>query len=221
VPHALAVLFDVDGTLLDTKDEWIEAFNATLAVVGERPRPPGEILPWIGTPLETILSEFVGLRGTDIATATATFARLEHGALSRTVRVFRGIPEALLGLSPAPMGAVTNKRTDTAREALRRGGILPAFSVVVGGDAVERKKPAPDPVMQAARLLGSRPQDCVLVGDTENDILAGKAAGTKTIGVLWGYRRREKLEAEGPDALAGDPAELAGLVARLRPSTAI
>src|SRR5207245_8030208 len=114
----------------------------------------------------------------------------------------RGDPggrEAIASLTAWKLAAVTNKRRDTSIEALRVTGLLPFFALVLGGDSVAHKKPAPDPILRAASALGVAPTECAVVGDTENDVVAGKAAGARTIGVTWGYGTRARLEAAGVD----------------------
>ena len=92
--------------------------------------------------------------------------------------------------------------------------------VVLGGDSVPRKKPAPDPILRAASALGVQASECAVVGDTENDVRAGKAAGARTIGVTWGYGTRARLEAAGVDYLIETPEALPPLLRALTPSTA-
>ena len=83
-----------------------------------------------------------------------------------------------------------------------------------------RKKPAPDPILRAASALGVQASECAVVGDTENDVRAGKAAGARTIGVTWGYGTRARLESAGVDYLIETPEALPPLLRALTPSTA-
>lgn len=212
-----AALFDVDGTLLDTKEDWAAAFNEALALVGRPPMPVDAIARWIGTPLERIL-EAMGIPADDVPRAAAEFMRAEHEALRRDVRPFPRIPEALASLASWRLAAVTNKRSDTAREALRLAGLLDSFHAIVGGDAADRKKPAPDPVLRAAELLQAPVRACAVVGDTENDIRAGREAGARTVGVLWGYGTRRSLEDAGVEFLVEAPDALPPLLRALTPS---
>jgi phosphoglycolate phosphatase len=89
----------------------------------------------------------------------------------------------------------------------------------VGGDSVPHKKPAPDPILRAAATLGLAPEACAVVGDTEADVQAGKAAGARSIGVTWGYGTRARLEAAGVDYLVETPDALPPLLRALTPST--
>ena len=213
-----AVLFDLDGTLLDTKDEWVRAFNEALASVGRPPLPADAVAAQIGTPFETILAS-IGVGPDDGARVTATFVRLEHEAIRRGVRAFPGIREMLDGLRDRPLATVTNKATDSAREALRVAGLEDRFRAIVGGDATPRKKPAPDPMLRAAEVLQVPPDACLVVGDTENDVRAGRAAGARTVGVTWGYGSRRALEEARAHFLIEAPAALPPLVRALTPNT--
>lgn len=215
-----AVLFDIDGTLLDTKDKWVGAFNATLAALGRSLMPPADVVRWIGTPFDVLMTRVCGLSLDEASRAEAEFTRREREMLRDGVKTFPGIREILPDLGPWRLAAVSNKHSDAARDALRIAGLLDAFGAVVGGDLAGRKKPDPEPVLRAAVLLGVRPDACALVGDTENDVRAGHAAGARTIGATWGYGGRASLESAGVDYLIETPAALPPLLRALTPNTA-
>jgi phosphoglycolate phosphatase len=219
VARLRAVLFDLDGTLLDTRDAWIAAFDAGLAAIRGRGMSGMEGARWIGTPIETIYAERCGLSGEPLRTAVAAFQRSEAESLSTGVRAFPGIPGMLRALASWRLGAITNKRQDTAVAALRLANLGERFAVVLGGDSVARKKPAPDPVVQAARELGVPTVACAVVGDTEIDVRAGREAGAVTIGVTWGYGTRARLEEAGVGYLVETPMALPPLLRALTPST--
>ncbi len=214
-----AVLFDVDGTLLDTRDAWIAAFDEGLSAIGSQAMPGREGARWIGTPIETIYAERCGLAGEALRRAVAEFHRSEAASVDTGVRAYAGIREMLDALRPWVLAAITNKRTDTARAALRAAGLSSFFAAVLGGDAVARKKPAPDPILQAADALRVSAAASAVVGDTENDIQAGRHAGAVTIGVTWGYGSRARLEEAGVGYLVEAPAALPPLLRALTPST--
>ena len=219
IPRIRAVLFDVDGTLLDTRDAWIRAFDAGLAAVRRDAVPGSVAAQWIGTPIEVIY-ERCGLSLTEAAKAIEVFQKVEAESVREGMRPYPGIPEAVAALGGWKLAAVTNKRRDTTVEALRVTGLLPAFAVVLGGDSVPRKKPFPDPIFQAAKTLGVQAAECAVVGDTENDVRAAKGAGARSIGVTWGYGTRDSLEAAGVDHLIETPEALLPLLRALTPSKA-
>jgi 2-phosphoglycolate phosphatase len=215
-----AVLFDLDGTLLDTREAWIAAFDTGLATI-RHPSIPGSVAAqWIGTPIEVIYAERCGLTGEDLVNAVRAFQQVEAESVHQGMRAYPEVREMLESLGPWKRAAVTNKRRDTSLEALRLTGLLPFFELILGGDSVPRKKPAPEPILKAAEVLGVRPAECAVVGDTENDVRAAKAAGARSIGVTWGYGTRASLEAAGVDHLIETPAALPPLLRALTPSTA-
>jgi phosphoglycolate phosphatase len=219
VPAVRAVLFDVDGTLLDTRDAWIAAFDAGTAAVRRTAIPGSVAAQWIGTPIEVIYQRS-GLSADEIPKAIEVFQRVEAESVAKGMRPYPRVREMLASLGAWKLAAVTNKRHDTTVAALRATGLLPFFPVILGGDSVPRKKPAPDPVWKAAEALGVRPVECVVVGDTENDVRAAKDAGARSIGVTWGYGTRESLEAAGVDHLIETPDALPPLLRALTPSRA-
>jgi len=217
VARIRAVLLDVDGTLLDTRDAWVRAFDAGLAAVRRTSIPGSVAAQWIGTPIETIYVERCGLSGDDLAKAVRVFQQVEAESVREGMRAYPGIREALAGLRAWKLAAVTNKRHDTTVEALRVTELLPFFVLVLGGDSVPRKKPFPDPILQAAKALDVTPSECVVVGDTENDVRAAKEAGARSIGVTWGYGTRATLEAVSVDYLIEAPEALPPLLRALTP----
>lgn len=216
----LAVLFDIDGTLLDTRDAWITAFDAGLAAIHRTSISGSVAAQWIGTPIEVIYAERCGLSGDDLAKAVRRFQQVEAESVRDGMRPYPGVREALAALDRWKIAAVTNKRHDTAVEALRVAGLLSFFAVVLGGDSVSRKKPSPEPILQAAGALGVLPTECAVVGDTEIDVRAAKDAGALSIGVTWGYGTRARLEAAGVDHLIETPEALPPLLRALTPSKA-
>jgi len=220
VVRVRAVLFDIDGTLLDTRDAWIAAFDAGLAAIRRTSIPGSVAAQWIGTPIEVIYAERCGLSGEDLAEAVRAFQQIEAESVHQGMRAYPGVREMLGSLGTWKLAAVTNKRRDTSLEALRVAVLLAFFELVLGGDSVSRKKPAPDSILKAAEALGVRPVECAVVGDTENDVRAAKQAGARSIGVIWGYGTRASLESAGVDYLIETPEALPPLLRALTPSTA-
>src|SRR5438552_4027079 len=221
-PHRLLLRGEepIALALRDRLDARARAFDAGLAA-RRRPSMGGsEAARGIGAPIETINKERGGLGGADVARAVRVFQQVEAESVHAGMRAYPGIPEALAALRAWRLAAVTNKRHDTTVEALRVTALLPFFALILGGDSVPRKKPFPDPILQAAKGLGVTPTECVVVGDTENDVRAAKEAGARSIGVTWGYGTRANLEAAGVDHLIETPEALPPLIRALTPNTA-
>ena len=200
VPAAvtLALLFDLDGTLMDTLDAILAAMNAALKEMGEPPLSREELRPLIGMP---VARQMAVLRGMDAETAAAVNDRYYvhfQQLVRKGVALYPGVREGLQALSPRPMTTVSTRRREVARLMLRTAGIESPFTVVVGGDEVSRSKPAPDLVLHAAHALGRSPAECVVVGDSPVDIAAGRAAGAWTVAVMYGYGSSAELQASGP-----------------------
>lgn len=192
-----AVLFDLDGTLLDTAEDIALALKLAL---GDRGLPAPEVdqvrrMIGKGAPiLVRRASEALSL-GLD-ATAQATvlegffahYGRLQDDDQARAV-TYRGVEDGLRRLHAAglPMAVVTNKQQRFAQSLLARRGLLPMLRLVVGGDTCERRKPDPQPLLFAATQLGADPARTLMVGDSVNDVEAGLAAGMSVACVPYGY----------------------------------
>ncbi len=217
-----AVLFDLDGTLVDTIPLIIACYRHTLAV--HTPGyDPGErvIIGNLGRSLEAILCDYARAAGVanpaEMARAMVeTYRAFQRVHLPLLIRPYDGIREALLGLRARglTLGVVTSKVEWAARETYERYGIGEFLSVAVFHDDTERHKPDPEPLLLAAEKGGLDISRTVYVGDSVHDMAAGKAAGMRTIGALWGPSGREELLAAGADELATTPQELLELISR-------
>lgn len=211
----LAVLFDLDGTLVDTVPFILEAVRHTFAGTGACPTD-AEWIAGIGTPLRTQLASFAR-RPEDVE---ALFQRyrtywLEHHD-DRT-RCFPGALEVVEALATRghPIGIVTAKIQQGARRTLAHTGLLPLVHAIVGADSCANAKPHPEPVLVALAALGASPSEAILIGDSPHDIAAAKAAGARGVGALWGACGREALAAAGADELLADVREVPALVESL------
>lgn len=200
------VLFDLDGTLLDTVPMILDSFRHTLAALLPFPFTEAQLGDGIGTPLAAqfeVLQQAAG-RTVDAAfTARLTAAYIEHNLSIHDARVhaFPGVAAALdrLAQRGARMGIVTSKARDTAIRGLKICGLDHHFPVVIGREDVLRHKPAPEPVLAGLAGLGAAAGDAVYVGDSPYDLLAGRAAGTATAAALWGPFERARLAETDPD----------------------
>jgi pyrophosphatase PpaX len=215
-----AILFDLDGTLIDSIELILGA--ARHAFVGFEGRAPTDE-QWragIGRPLQAVLREFAP----DDAEAARLFGRyrayqLEHH--DRLVRPYAGILETVRWLADAghPMALVTSKSDWMAEKAMVLVGLDRLIPTIVGCDTCVNHKPHPEPVERALALLGAEPGNALFVGDSPHDVESGRAAGVGTVGVTWGAFTREELERAGADVVIDRVQELPGIVARFRDPT--
>jgi pyrophosphatase PpaX len=210
-----ALLFDLDGTLVDSIELILGAARYAFADFdGHRPTDD-EWRAGIGRPLHVVLREYAP----DDATVERLFGRyrayqMEHH--DRLVRPYDGIVDTLCSLSGAghPIAIVTSKSDWMAQKALVHVGLDALMPVLVGSDSCVNHKPHPEPVQRALALLGVQPANALFVGDSPHDIESGRAAGVTTVAVTWGAFRREELEAAGADLVIGRIEELPPLLAR-------
>jgi pyrophosphatase PpaX len=215
-----AVLFDLDGTLVDTIPLIFECYRHTLGTHLPLFDPGRQaIVSNLGRSLDDILFDYATEGGAaDPATLTRTmletYRSFQRGALERLIRPFAGMPEALQALRDfgLTLGVVTSKVEWAARQCYEHYGLDAFLSIHVFHDDTERHKPHPEPLLLAAAKGGLAAARSVYVGDSVHDMAAGKAAGMRTIGVLWGPTDREDLSRAGADALAASPGDLLEIV---------
>ena len=211
-----AILFDVDGTLRDTDDQYVARVAALL-------RPMRWLLPerdqvkaarWLVMRFEGPVNRLIGLADKlgldgalhkffDWASPRRSERHQAHFALvpgaQKTVEILA---------QHFPLGVVTTRGADSTRAFLAATELAQHFPVVIDGLSTQYGKPAPDPVIRAAQQLGVAVENCLMVGDTVVDVLAAKAAGAQAVGLLSGFGEEEELVAQGADLLLPSVAEL-------------
>ncbi len=185
-----AILFDLDGTLADTAPDLIGALNRLRQELGLPATAEAPLRPLASQGAMAILES--GLPELDAEQRQAFQARfldLYRAQCWDRSRAYPGIPECLQWIESAgrPWGVVTNKLQSLAELVLVQAGWADRYGCLVGAEPSLRPKPAPDPVLEACRRLGVDPTRSLLIGDDRRDILAGRAAGTRTIAAAWGY----------------------------------
>lgn len=208
------VLFDEDGTLIDTYGIILASMRYTINDVLGRDLPDEALMAGVGTPLYDQMLGFA--EGDEVLAEHLLSTYREHNVAvhDASVRAFPDTRAALERLRDAgvPMGVVTSKRHALAQRGLDMSGIAGFFDVLIAPDDWPEHKPAPGPILRACELMGLDASRCLYVGDSPFDMQAGNAAGCATVAALWGMFPREALAVENP-AMACD--SLSEMVERL------
>ncbi len=207
------VLFDLDGTLLDTAPDLAAALNTVLGENRREPLPFETIRPAVSHGGIAIIRRGFGLEASDPAIEPLRQRLLEvyRANISTHTRPFPGMAEVLDTLETRGLnwGVVTNKPGWLTEPLLGDLGLLQRAACVVSGDTLAQRKPDPAPMLHACALAGSKPQHCVYVGDAQRDVEAGNNAGMYTLVALFGYFREDDRPQEWQaDAMIDTPAGL-------------
>lgn len=212
------ILCDLDGTLVDSRRDIAVAFqHAWRTVIGGIPPSPVAIAKHIGKPLAEMIDELGGRLSTSLLSTFLTAYRRTYSRQdARLTQPYPGVMLTLQALSAFTLGVVTTKEPGQAVIALRRLALITFFKHVQGGILGLHLKPAPDTILAALAALRCTPPHALMVGDTPADIIAGRAAGTMTCAVTYGFGTREALLRCAPDYVIDSFAELLDLVQESR-----
>lgn len=208
------VVFDLDGTLLDTLADLGDSVNAALAAAGHPAHGYEEYKLIIGRGFRDLLTRSLppeARSDASVDAALADFLRSYAENYQRKTRPYEGIGAMLdvLRRKGVRMGVNSNKRNDYTENLIRANFPGFPFVGVYGERADMPKKPDPGAALQLASLMGLPPEKIVYIGDSKTDIQTGKNAGMATGGVLWGFRGRDELEEHGADLIFQTPGEIA------------
>jgi phosphoglycolate phosphatase len=207
-------IFDLDGTLIDSRADICFALNLSLARMNIPKLPESRVADFVGEGVQKLVERSLcAATGHEpertLMEAAVLLFREEYGQhLLDQTRLYPGVTEALDRLDWASFAVATNKPESFSRRILDGLGIGSRFSAILGGDSVRSRKPDPEALLKAMRLCNASPSETAMVGDSRVDIEAGKAAAVTTCGVLGGFRSREELESAGCDLLIGNLIEL-------------
>ena len=210
-----ALCFDVDGTLSDTDDQYVLKFEKFVRPFKflfkdqDSHQAARRFVMWSEAPGNLLIGipDILGLDD-ELASLMDKLIRRQQKPLKHFM-IIEGVKEMLSALhGKYPMAVVTARGEEGTIQFLEQYELLPFFEVVVTALTAEHTKPYPDPIIHAAKVMGTPPENCLMIGDTTVDIRAGKAAGAQTVGVLCGFGEKEELCKHGADLILETTATL-------------
>jgi len=205
-----AVIFDLDGTILNSEKTILRSFNTALKEFGFTPFEVNELHSMIGMDLRQILAQ----KGADSPTIAQRYTQIQLDTFMDDMTCYNGVPELLAALQESGfvLGAATMRRGRIAREVLKGMEIANYFDAIVGADEVPEPKPSGAHVLSTCGSLGIVPEDAIMVGDSKYDILSAKEAGTLAVGVSWGMGTIKELGDAGADHIIHEMSALSDLL---------
>lgn len=208
------LLFDLDGTLINTNDLIISSFMHTLEHYYPGQYKKEDVLQFMGPPLMDSFNKLDREKAEEMAQFYRDFNHSKHDEL---VTEFEGVYDTIKTLHEQgyKLAIVTTKKRYTVEMGLKLTKLDPFFDVVVTLDDVTHAKPDPEPLLKALEQLGSKPKNTIMVGDNNHDIEGGKNTGTLTAGVAWAMKGREYIESFHPDFVLDNMSDLLDILGGL------
>lgn len=211
-----AIIFDLDGTLVDSARDLQDAANALLTEQGLRTISLDELKAMVGDGVVKLVERALTATGGDLSrlpVLAARFLEIYAADAARHTEAYPGVPETLEGLRRLglSLAVVTNKPYAATIDILETLGLRGFFGAVVGGDTLPERKPHPAPILAALERLGVAPEAALMVGDNYHDVQAARAAGTRAVAVTYGYSHKPHAEL-GADRLIDAMPELLPVV---------
>jgi pyrophosphatase PpaX len=213
MPQLTTVLFDLDGTLIDSIRLILDSYHHTLKAHDLPPRADAHWLAGLGTPLLVQFRDWCH-DPVQLEAMVATYREYNLSHHDAMVTAYPGVVEMVRTIHRAGFrtGLVTSKNRPGALRGLRLIGLEEMMELVIGADEVENPKPHPEPIELALRRLGELPERAIYVGDSIHDMESGRAARVRTGAVLWGPFDREHLAGTRPDHWLERPTDLLALL---------
>lgn len=209
------IIFDLDGTLLNTLEGLKNSTNFALKKFNSPEITLEQTRSFVGNGVRKLIERAIpnGEQNPDFEKCLNTFKEHYSKTMYQKTVAYDGIEDMLTELKKRGVktGVVSNK-FDTAVKELCKNYFDGLIIVAIGESPNVRKKPAPDSVLKAIKILGAKPENTLYVGDSDVDIQTAKNSNLKSVGVTWGFRDRELLEKEGADFIINTPCELLELI---------
>lgn len=206
-----AILFDLDGTLINTTNLIIKSFQHTIRVHYNKEVDVNDVIAYFGKPLREAM-EYLGADKVD--ELISTYREFNHKYHDELTTEYEGVKDTIQTLfnDGIKLAVVTSKMSTTARRGLRLFNMDKFFTVIIGVDECTMHKPHPEPVLNAMKRLNVKSQDCLMIGDSPFDLISAKKAGVKTAAVRWTEVPWEQILAEKPDYVLDTMKDLLNIV---------
>jgi len=213
LPGIQLVVFDLDGTLADTKSDLALSVNAMREYMGLGPLPLEAVTSYVGHGVTVLVKQALGDKAADHEVEKGLTFFLDYYAhhLLDNTTAYPGVREALERLGNRKLAILTNKPTRFSREIVTGLGLAPFFFQIYGGDSFPVKKPDPTAIRTLMNLVSVPAEKTLMVGDSDTDVFTGRNAGVWTCGVTYGFGP-QALEKAGPDLLLDNLRELPPLL---------
>ena len=189
------IIFDLDGTLVNSAADITNALNYAIAPYGFDQLTIEKTISLVGEGISRLIEKLVGQNAADLKDVVLKrFLEYYSEHLTDLTVPYPGVPETLEILGNYRKAVISNKREDLSRRLLEDLGLSDYFDIIWGSNSVPEKKPSPVPVLEMLKIISCGPDEAVMVGDSNYDIEAGRAAGVKTVAVSYGYRHVSLLK---------------------------
>lgn len=209
------IIFDLDGTLLNTLEDLCDSLNIILLQEGYNARTLDEVRSFVGNGVKKLIERSLPdtCDENEVVRVTSLYQVYYKNNMQIKTRPYDGIIELLAYLKDKNYNiAIASNKFDTAVKALAQTYFNNMFDVAIGETNQIRPKPAPDCIYKAVSELGSDIKNTILVGDSETDVMTAKNAGIPCVGVTWGFRSKDVLLENGADFIINSPEELINLI---------
>ncbi|RME68632.1 MAG: HAD family hydrolase [Nitrospirae bacterium] len=189
------LIFDLDGTLVDSLQDITDAINYAIAPLGYKPLTPERARNFVGKGVTKLIEQILNEKHIDrLQDVLDRFLEYYSQNLTTHTRAYPGVKETLEALKDYKKAVLSNKRQKLSERILKELGLIGHFSYVIGSDTLNQKKPSPQGILYLLEKEGLGPEEAMIIGDSELDIEAGKRAGVLTVSVGYGYRDPELLK---------------------------
>jgi phosphoglycolate phosphatase len=209
------VVFDLDGTLVNSQYDLTDSVNFVRQKYGFSPLPVDKVASYLGSGITALVKAVLSeLKSTEFELAVKMFKDNYSQHLTDKTLPYKDVVEMLSNISCQKV-LLSNKDENFSKQILKTLNLSNFFTEIYGGDSFKEKKPNPLPIYEIMKKFSLNKENIIMVGDGTNDIMVGKNAGIKTIGVLYGYSSQEQLNNLAPDYIAKTPKEIVTVIGKL------